>query len=270
MRQGVLLAEAPPEDLIKEYQASTLEEVFLQLCYKQNQNQHSEQDNNNNNAKIMFKNPYKDKSQHISAVWPHTQAILYKILTWCKRNLAVFMALSFGLSVVCIVFCNEMMTDFPPTTVGFVNHESGGDCEDPIFYNKTLSCERLAEYENLGCRFIRNWRIRNPKMAMVYYPKFEDAMYDGQKTKIAAVLEIPEIFSQGISARISQGRKADPDLIGNSTINVWGDTTDYMRTLKVEVEIQASFLDMYRSLITSCGYDKRVADMPPMRVSRYF
>lgn len=37
MRQGVLLAEAPPEDLIKEYQATTLEEVFLRLCYKQNE-----------------------------------------------------------------------------------------------------------------------------------------------------------------------------------------------------------------------------------------
>jgi hypothetical protein len=42
---------------------------------------------------------------------------------------------------------------------------------------------------------------------------------------------------------------------------------DYMRTLKVEVEMQSSFVDMYRGLLTACGYDKRVADMPPMIVS---
>uniref|UniRef100_A0A8D8X953 ABC transporter G family member 23 n=1 Tax=Cacopsylla melanoneura TaxID=428564 RepID=A0A8D8X953_9HEMI len=266
MRQGVLLAEAPPEDLIKQYHATTLEDVFLQLCYKQNQNQDSQADNNHYISKIVFKNPYKDKSQHISAVWPHTQAILYKIITWCKRNFPVFITLSFGLSIMCIVFCNEMMTDFPPTTVGFVNHESGGNCDDPNLYNMTIPCGRYAEYENLGCRFINNWRNRNPKMPMVYYSKYEDAMYDGKRTKIAAVLEIPEIFSQGISARLSHGRNADPDLIGNSSINVWGDTTDYMRTLKVEVEIQASFIEMYRTLLTSCGYDTRVADMPPMRI----
>lgn len=42
--------------------------------------------------------------------------------------------------------------------------------------------------------------------------------------------------------------------------------SDYMRTLKVELEIQSTFVDMYRSLLLACNVDRRVADMPPMRV----
>ncbi|XP_017298600.1 ABC transporter G family member 23-like [Diaphorina citri] len=82
MRQGVLLAEAPPEDLIKQYQATTLEDVFLQLCYVQNQ---ATQDVTPT-AKVVFKHPYARKRQSLSAVWPHTKAILYKIITWARIN----------------------------------------------------------------------------------------------------------------------------------------------------------------------------------------
>ncbi|XP_026687130.1 uncharacterized protein LOC113471871, partial [Diaphorina citri] len=262
MRQGVLLAEAPPEDLIKQYQATTLEDVFLQLCYVQNQ---ATQDVTPT-AKVVFKHPYAKKRQSLSAVWPHTKAILYKIITWARINFPVFFTISFIFSALCIVACNEMLTSFPPATVGFVNHESGGNCE-ALALNSTPPCVPSGKYSNLGCQFITIWRSRNPNIPMIYYPLMDEAMSDGRKGTIVAILEISANFSQGIAARMIHGMRSKKELIENSTIDVWGDTTDYMRTLKVEVEMQSSFVDMYRGLLTACGYDKRVADMPPMIVS---
>ncbi|KAI5725858.1 hypothetical protein M8J77_020952 [Diaphorina citri] len=259
MRQGVLLAEAPPEDLIKQYQATTLEDVFLQLCYVQNQ---ATQDVTPT-AKVVFKHPYARKRQSLSAVWPHTKAILYKIITWARINFPVFFTISFIFSALCIVACNEMLTSFPPATVGFVNHESGGNCE-ALALNSTPPCVPSGKYSNLGCQFITIWRSRNPNIPMIYYPLMDEAMSDGRKGTIVAILEISANFSQGIAARMIHGMRSKKELIENSTIDVWGDTTDYMRTLKVEVEMQSSFVDMYRGLLTACGYDKRVADMPPM------
>ncbi|KAI5722413.1 hypothetical protein M8J76_007962 [Diaphorina citri] len=255
MRQGVLLAEAPPEDLIKQYQATTLEDVFLQLCYVQNQ---ATQDVTPT-AKVVFKHPYARKRQSLSAVWPHTKAILYKIITWARINFPVFFTISFIFSALCIVACNEMLTSFPPATVGFVNHESGGNCE-ALALNSTPPCVPSGKYSNLGCQFITIWRSRNPNIPMIYYPLMDEAMSDGRKGTIVAILEISANFSQGIAARMIHGMRSKKELIENSTIDVW----DYMRTLKVEVEMQSSFVDMYRGLLTACGYDKRVADMPPM------
>lgn len=263
MRNGVLLAEAPPEDLISEYKVKSLEDVFLTLCHVQNKAE--EEKKSKYVPKIRYEHPYSRKSQDFTNVWPHTKAIMYKIFTWARSNWPLFLTMSFLLSTSCIVVCNHMLTSFPPTKVGFVNDESGGDCAN--LTDVPLGCQRSQIYENLGCKFIRTWRARNPDIPMIHYSQFDQAMSRGRKGDIVAVLRISANFSRGVSARLMNALSADKNLITFSNIDVWGDTTEYMRTIKIEVEMQYSYIDMYRDLLTSCGYNSKVADMPPMQIN---
>ncbi|KAI5716835.1 hypothetical protein M8J76_013190 [Diaphorina citri] len=260
MRKGVLLAEKSPEELIASYGVESLEEVFLRLCHQQNQAIEAEPE-----KKIPFKNPYKDDVNTYTMFWPHTKAIIYKNFKWVQRNFTMFILLSVGLSVACMFESNECLKYAPQMRVGVVNH-GAANCSN-YAADPDYSCGDNQTVD-FSCNFVEAWRAQVPDFPVILYDDMSEAMRFAKSRYLVSVLEFPANFTLGILQRFTEGSHVEQDLLDNSAVDIRQDSTDFMATYQIEQNIRDIMGVILKDYLRSCGYNPKVADIPPMNINK--
>ncbi|EFN72463.1 ABC transporter G family member 20 [Camponotus floridanus] len=273
MRSGRLLAEESPRTLLQIYNCDSLEEVFLKLS-RQQVSVPTELNISNN--------------------------ISLASLNWGKKDEPVYVTEESG--VVGLNFHQSKEALIYDSTNGIANHydingrplpsAKGGsvvECNDcgnfTDCYNITSSGKIKALLQK---NFLRMWRNvgvmlfifalpvmqvilfclaigRDPeglKVAIKYYPDLDSAMKDIRDGEVWGTLYFTENFTDALVARMALGKDSDDETLDQSEIRVWLDMSNQQIGLMLARNLQYSYRDFAKDLLTSCHQNAKLADIP--------
>ncbi|XP_044755161.1 ABC transporter G family member 23-like [Coccinella septempunctata] len=272
MRGGKLLAEAPPDNLIHMFKAETLEDVFLELCLKQ-----EKKISNSSSATVSMNNydgsglqelelfplmstakPNIDEKGLItpSALGMHKNrllALLDKNWKQLYRNVSGWVFLLFVLPILCsMIFIFVIGADMKDLKFAIIN-------EDTTCLNVTLanSIEPVqygrCHMENLGCIFLEF--VKNePLFIHKAVGSLSEAVEGIRTAKYTGAIYIPRNHSYGIEERVFTGQKSPPEVVDLSTIKVFMDMSDYIVGISAHTKLLQLFQKHISKLLHQCGY----------------
>ncbi|XP_039314799.1 ABC transporter G family member 23 isoform X2 [Solenopsis invicta] len=269
MRSGRLLAEEAPRTLLQMYNCASLEDVFLKLSRKQGQYaQPTTELNISNNISLIngkslasakagsvldcddcgdFTDCYKITS------WGKIKALLQKNFLRMWRNIGVMLFI-FALPVMqVILFCLAIGRDPTGLKLAIVNHE--------MFYeNMTCPVSTNCSFTHLSCRYLNF--LDNETMIKTYYPDPESAMEAVRRGEAWGTLYFTENFTDALVARMALGRDSDDETLDQSEIRVWLDMSNQQVGLMLARNLQYSYRDFAKDLLSSCEQNTKLADVP--------
>ncbi|XP_019699572.1 ABC transporter G family member 23 isoform X3 [Harpegnathos saltator] len=269
MRSGRLLAEEAPRTLLSMYNCASLEEVFLKLSRKQGQYaQPPTELNISNNISLIngkpltvaktgsvlecddcgnFTDCYKITS------WGKIRALLQKNFLRMWRNVGVMLFI-FALPVMqVILFCLAIGRDPTGLKLAIVNQE--------MFYeNLTCPISEDCTFTYLSCRYLKF--LDNETMIKTYYPNPDSAIEAVRTGQAWGALYFTENFTDALVARMALGKDSDDETLDQSEIKVWLDMSNQQIGLMLSRNLQYSYRDFVKDLLSSCNQNTKVADVP--------
>ncbi|XP_048864496.1 ABC transporter G family member 23 isoform X2 [Brienomyrus brachyistius] len=258
MRNGRLLAEAPPDALMKQHSVTTLEAVFLQLCESSDQTGHkpctgspqdlrtedsqSSEGSREESQPILSEAPapaaqnskltpdWKVRVWHMTPKCRNITALMIKTMVRMKR-LPGFLCFQFLLPVIQIsLMCLCIGGDPRGIPVAVVNNETSGD-----FYSRTL------------LSFLDNSSIQQVELS---HAEAFAGVNDGQYW---AVIGFGKNFSSYLMKRILQTRVAR-DIVEGGSVHVWLDLTNRQIAVMLQKKLQEAFEAFVHSKLGTMSY----------------
>ncbi|KYM87309.1 ABC transporter G family member 20 [Atta colombica] len=212
IRCGKLLAESAPQELLEQFQSSSLEETFLKLCNVQNNtitlNEVQEGEDTSN---IL----YKDQNQceltkvHILKVMSEYEAVSVRQVSRLRRFKALLVKNSiqflryYAGVIFAVVFPILQIGTFiiaignnpKNLKIGVVNDEVNNCSSDSNFGN-VWNDEITCHFDNLSCRFLHNF---DSSIAIQeYYDDFSEAKQAVQNAKLSGLIYFSHNFSKAL------------------------------------------------------------------------
>ncbi|VVC25635.1 Hypothetical protein CINCED_3A008347 [Cinara cedri] len=247
MRSGVILSEDAPENLMKCYGCSSLEDVFLKLCMI-------------DTSKVIHKTslPIDDEIQ--KKLLPldsnkkfetrrfRAQMLKNRFLLWRNKQMTYLMLC---LPVIITVFFNMAIGSDPKNiNIGIINEEIDfRNCVN-FTYKHNNNCF-LDDKMYGSCQLIyqlnkRTYKIKN-------YNDIEDAKRSIKKNKIWALLRFNFNYTESLKNRVSTGRDSTDDVIDHSFLEFWVDDSDRYMSILIERDVTLSLSDALKNLVGSCN-----------------
>ncbi|XP_014212098.1 ABC transporter G family member 20 isoform X2 [Copidosoma floridanum] len=181
------------------------------------------------------------------------RALLQKNFLRMWRNVGVMLFI-FALPVMqVILFCLAIGRDPTGLKLAVVNSEmfwNNKSC--PVYDNCTTSF--------LSCRYLKY--LDNDTIIKEYYPDPESAKEAVRRGKAWGTLYFTENFTDSLVARMLLGKDTDMDSLDQSEIRVWLDMSNQQIGLMLARNIQYSYRDFAKDLLTSCNENSKLADVP--------
>ncbi|XP_053995449.1 ABC transporter G family member 20 isoform X1 [Hylaeus anthracinus] len=181
------------------------------------------------------------------------KALLQKNFLRMWRNVGVMLFI-FALPVMqVILFCLAIGRDPTGLKLAIVNHE--------MFY-ENMSCpvSKDCDFSHLSCRYLKF--LDNDTMIKVYYPDPATAMDAVRKGDAWGTLYFTENFTDALVARMALGREADDETLDQSEIRVWLDMSNQQIGLMLARNLQYSYRDFAKDLLSACEQNTKLADVP--------
>ncbi|KAK2586136.1 hypothetical protein KPH14_001409 [Odynerus spinipes] len=181
------------------------------------------------------------------------RALLQKNFLRMWRNVGVMLFI-FALPVMqVILFCLAIGRDPTGLNLAVVNHE--------MFYeNLTCPVSEDCDFTFLSCRYLNF--LDNETMIKTYYPDPESAKEAVRKGEAWGTLYFTENFTDALVARMALGKDADDETLDQSEIRVWLDMSNQQIGLMLARNLQYSYRDFAKDLLSSCNQNSKLADVP--------
>lgn len=181
------------------------------------------------------------------------KALLQKNFLRMWRNVGVMLFI-FALPVMqVILFCLAIGRDPTGLKLAIVNHEIGWEDHSCPFINN-------CTFTNLSCRYLSH--LDNTSMIQEYYETPELATEAVRRGKAWGALYFTDNFTESLVARMALGRDTDEDTLDQSEIRVWLDMSNQQIGLMLSRNLQYSYRDFAKDLLTSCEQNPKLADVP--------
>lgn len=181
------------------------------------------------------------------------KALLQKNFLRMWRNVGVMLFI-FALPVMqVILFCLAIGRDPTGLKLAIVNHEIGWEDHSCPFINN-------CTFTNLSCRYLSH--LDNTSMIQEYYETPELATEAVRRGKAWGALYFTNNFTESLVARMALGRETDEDTLDQSEIRVWLDMSNQQIGLMLSRNLQYSYRDFAKNLLTSCEQNPKLADVP--------
>ncbi|XP_031843264.1 ABC-type transporter snustorr isoform X3 [Nomia melanderi] len=181
------------------------------------------------------------------------RALLQKNFLRMWRNVGVMLFI-FALPVMqVILFCLAIGRDPTDLKLAIVNHE---------MYYENMSCPVTADctFSHLSCRYLNF--LDNDTMVKEYYPDPSSAMDAVRRGDAWGTLYFTENFTDALVARMALGRDADDETLDQSEIRVWLDMSNQQVGLMLARNLQYSYRDFAKDLLSACDQNTKLADVP--------
>ncbi|XP_011307965.1 ABC transporter G family member 20 isoform X1 [Fopius arisanus] len=181
------------------------------------------------------------------------KALLQKNFLRMWRNVGVMLFI-FALPVMqVILFCLAIGRDPTGLKLAIVNHEMDWDSKYcPVYSNCTFT--------HLSCRYLKF--LDNDTMITEHFRTKEDALHAVERGKAWGTLYFTENFTDALSARMILGRDADEETLEQSEIKVWLDMSNQQIGLMLARDLQYSYRDFAKDLLSACEQNTALADVP--------
>ncbi|XP_043467257.1 ABC transporter G family member 23 isoform X1 [Leptopilina heterotoma] len=181
------------------------------------------------------------------------RALLQKNFLRMWRNVGVMLFI-FALPVMqVILFCLAIGRDPTGLKLAIVNHE--------MFY-ENMSCpvSEGCNFTQLSCRYLKF--LDNETMVKEYYPDPKVAMEAVRRGNAWGALYFTENFTDALVARMALGKDSDAETLDQSEIRVWLDMSNQQIGLMLARNLQYSYRDFAKDLLSTCQQNPKLADVP--------
>lgn len=257
MREGALLAEQPPIQLMLSTKCSTLEQAFLELSQKHENLRKAIQFEPTDYPELNknYKKPLLDSD----VLW-NTNRFLAQVLknfTWISRNIPTLLFL-LALPVVIGFICQLVLSTKPINqTLAVVSEELShglSDCDRPPDYNCTYSGRPLT------CRYIDF--LKAASLKFITFDNIDVAKEAVRDGKAWGVLHFSENYTNAVIQRYEAGRTVSDDDLENSIVDIWMDMSNMWISTSIRYDLKDGIVNMFRSLFSDCGYSPHHAEVP--------
>uniref|UniRef100_T1J7I6 ABC transporter domain-containing protein n=1 Tax=Strigamia maritima TaxID=126957 RepID=T1J7I6_STRMM len=258
MRDGCILAEDAPNNLLSNYGSTNLEDVFLKLCYAADQLPQANGDLVNNfemgikdtrklNSPLASKSngkthaAVKNSKLHITCISVNkTRAVITKNVMRLFRNLPILGFQFLVPAIQLIIFCLSVGHIPTDLEVGLVNNDSG-----------------IVKFGHL---FIEE--IDKKIIILKDYDNVETALKAVEKNEIWGLIYISDEFSSNLFLRFMQFTSASEDVLQGSKIRVWLDKINKHILYALHSEMLMASHNFAYSVLKQYNITPSVADLP--------
>ncbi|XP_033343782.1 ABC transporter G family member 20-like isoform X1 [Bombus vosnesenskii] len=268
LRNGQLLAESSPNELLERFQTDSLEEAFLTLSQQQAEDSQGSNLIPDPPGEINpIYNSYdvsngKTKRMHQSNWKTRIRALLYKNALQFLRHPGGFL-----FSIVLPVL--EMMLFFytvgpdPKNLKIYVVNEETGACNSQkylgniTYYNEEQTCK----FTDLSCRFIAN--MDDDILETKFYDNYEKAKEKLKHNHDAVgIMYFQRNFSLGMEQKLENMLTISDDVISASIIDVELHIPDREIILFVKQYLYKMLMKELEKIVQECGISKKYANIP--------
>ncbi|CAO1421594.1 unnamed protein product [Diamesa tonsa] len=259
MRNGVLLAEDKPENILRQYQVDSLEEVFLQLSSRQEQSQLINpvvcSENICNNKSV------RETSNQRMKMNRSFQALIIKNLLQIVRQPFCALFLIFLPMISTIIFHNCIRDTFVGLKLGVVSDELSdyGDCFDDslqtVFW-KNESCELTK----ISCRYIA--LINSSFATKIYYNSSTEAYEKTKKGNILGFIYFAPNFTQSMLEVWNKKGEAQNGSFDNSKVQITLDNVNRILYNEVKRKLVELYEIFIKDIFKNCHIPEKCASLP--------
>ncbi|CAH1408444.1 unnamed protein product [Nezara viridula] len=268
MRHGQLLVEKSPGQLMAFHQSTNLEEIFLDVCKKQD----GLQDAIDLRDKILQEKKKSSKASY--RLFPDNNwfdtyrfmALLNKNVLWLRRNKLA--ASGTAILPLIIVFLYGMVMGKDPKSlkIALLSQEISYDgdlgiCNGlPDSYFETLNCTLPSLFT---CPFIDELHKRD--INIVLYKDYSYIARDIASNKVWGSIEVPQNFTTALINRIENGLRTEDKIVEDGILTSRIDGTNAIIKIILTNHLKESVERFYNNLLLSCGMSEK-ARIIPMQV----
>ncbi|KAM6923038.1 ABC transporter G family member 23 isoform 1-T1 [Lycodopsis pacificus] len=257
MRNGCLLAEGPPDAVMKQHSAATLEHAFLRLCETSDQlgskrgssppggpleNSQSFESGRDESRPILAVGPgaaqevptysadWKVRARHVLPKWRNIAALMIKTLVRMKR-MPGSLCFQFLLPVIQVsLICLCIGGDPNEIQVAVVNNETS-----PSAYSHSL------------LSFLDNASVHQVPLS---HAEAFDGIYNGEYW---GVIGFGENFTSYLTKRMMQ-RQVSREVVDGGSVHVWLDLTNRQIALMLQKSLHEAFQTFVENKLGSLSY----------------
>ncbi|XP_050449540.1 ABC transporter G family member 23 isoform X2 [Cataglyphis hispanica] len=181
------------------------------------------------------------------------KALLQKNFLRMWRNVGVMLFI-FALPVMqVILFCLAIGRDPEDLKLAIVNKEM-------FFDNLTCPLTTDCSFTYLSCRYLNF--LDKDTITKEYYENLDTAMDAVRNGHVWGTLYFTENFTDALVARMALGKDSDDETLDQSEIRVWLDMSNQQIGLMLARDLQYSYRDFAKDLLSSCKQNAKLADIP--------
>ncbi|XP_032397936.1 ABC transporter G family member 20 isoform X2 [Etheostoma spectabile] len=257
MRNGCLLAEGPPDALMKQHNAATLEHAFLQLCETSDQivskrgsspqggaleNSQSFESGRDESQPILVVGPgaaeevpkysvdWKVRAKHVLPKWRNIAALMIKTMVRMKR-MPGSLCFQFLLPVIQVsLICLCIGGDPNGIEVAVVNNDSAP-----------------SAFSHLLLSFLDNSSVQQVPLS---HTEALDGIYNGEYW---GVIGFGKNFTSYLTKRMLQ-RQVSREVVDGGSVHVWLDLTNRQIGLMLQKKLHEAFQAFVENKLGSMAY----------------
>ncbi|KAF5281789.1 hypothetical protein FQR65_LT14536 [Abscondita terminalis] len=253
MRGGYLVAEDSPKTLLRQYNVSSLEDVFLTLSMEQDTSKHD----------TVSVNDYRDynwtdcfKVQSLN--FDHIHALISKNCLWLRKNFSQVSVETMLPVILMSIFCLAIGPDPFNLKVAVVNGESlDKHCND------TMSCDS----NEISCSYLKYLEKRG--LVLLSYQTEHDAVESVRKGETYASIVIKQNYSKALRTRAHHWYRVKAADLEQSTIDVFRDVSNKQISLFIQMYIVQSYETFFLNYVDACALRRKELSLPLQLTSLY-
>lgn len=244
MRNGILLAETSPGQLLKHH--SSLEAAFLLLSEKQNAEEDKET--------LPKKRKSIAPAIELGALYNGHRigAQIYKNLRWTKRNVPMTLFILLLPAIVMFIFCYVYTDNLYGVQIAFVLEEVLPDSCDSV---TPPSCSSESRF---SCRFVKF--VRDRLYETKEYQNYEEgrqALVDGTAR---ALLRFNKEYTASMLRLMTEGISSKAEFIENCSIDANVDMSEMTIGTKIRQDMTECFGELANFIFSECGWNVRASE----------
>ncbi|XP_072934159.1 ABC transporter G family member 20-like [Epargyreus clarus] len=290
LRDGQLLAEDSPDEILRKYDCDTLEEAFLKMALRQTETSHRRRSTLTGSPDVIPANSIvndnryqsredfsvvtsstdiltqKDKPQKCrSKPKARYRAVFIKSIQQFSRHPGgLIFSVLFPLITV-VAFFSAVGHDPRDLHLAVVNDEVAmtglgvDSCTNGSLTSVRQLEDETCEQYMVSCWFLEEMEKR--KLYQTIYNTTEEAKQSVATRKTYGAIHFPRNFSDAFAIRVSESH-VDDDVIDDSTVSVWLDMTDHQISNFVKMQLHKTYQSFTKRVMRACDKNEELVQIP--------
>ncbi|XP_046973113.1 ABC transporter G family member 23-like [Vanessa cardui] len=289
LRDGQLLDEDSPDEILRKYDCDTLEDAFFKMALRQHEISHRRRSTLTTSPDVIPESSIVNDSRYQSredfnVVTSSTdiltskekehkknmskgryKAVLIKCIQQFSRHPGGLIFAVFFPIIQVVAFFLAVGHDPIDLHLAVVNDEAafssiGLDiCKYGNMTTVTQREDETCEQHMLSCWFLEEMEKR--KLYSTIYKSVEEAKYAVTKRQLYGALRFPRNFSDALAVRVTEGHAPD-SVVDESTVSVWLDMSDHQISNFVKMQIHKAYESFARRSMRACGKNEELVQIP--------
>lgn len=297
MRNGILLAEDSPQNILSQYEADSLEDAFLQLCVKHGVSDEADSklqhintipdkivadEKSVNPNEVKRKNSIESNDSNtacctgVSDVDCNKKNLVKNLQITTKKRMKALLVKNFlqmlrqpagMIFLTCFpifqLVCFYVAIGGNPIglKLGIVDDELGSFSE---CWNNSLITTHpyndTCDLNKISCRFISH--INDSVAIKHYYSSFDEAYVDAKKGRVMGVIYFAKNFTQSMQDIRDEASYASEGSFDNAEIKIYMDKSDQQLTFFLEKKLMQTYHEFIEKLMGDCKYPIKAGNIP--------